>query len=244
MNLNNADFIDGLRQQDPLAAQHLNEYFVPSIWRFVYFRVDRDPHLAEDIVAEAVLALVNAAASETRIEHPIAWLRTVAQRRIQDHFRAAARVQHLIEEAEPSSDIDPGHDPASQHDQKLERQRVRDAMDRLPNNYRLALEWKYVEQLSVRVIAKRLDASEKSAESILFRARNALRKQLKQDESANPRQGSTAASRQTAPAETKPAKANAKLSKSPPEQTPPKQSNAANQNPPTISFAPKLAGEN
>ena len=38
---------------------------LPSIWRFVYFRVDRDSHLAEDIVGEVVLALVSAAAAQS-----------------------------------------------------------------------------------------------------------------------------------------------------------------------------------
>ena len=176
--MNNADFIDGLRKQDPAAATHLNECFVPSIWRFVYFRVDGNSHLAEDIVAETVLALVAAAAAGTDVEHPGAWLRTVAMRRIQDHFRAAARVQHLIEQVQQHAGPDDEQDPAVKHDQKLKRQTVREAMDALPESYRLALEWKYVEQLSVRMIADRLDASEKSVESILFRARRALRSQL------------------------------------------------------------------
>ncbi len=179
--MNTADFIDGLRKQDPAAAKHLNECFVPSIWRFVFFRVDRDSHLAEDIVAETVLALVTAAASQTAIENPAAWLRTVALRRIQDHFRAAARVQHLIEQVQRQIDPVDDQDPAAKHDEKLKRQSVREAMDELPDAYRMALEWKYVDHLSVKVIAQRLDATEKSAESILFRARRALRSQLQED---------------------------------------------------------------
>ena len=185
--MNSVDFIDGLRKQDPVAARHLNECYVPSIWRFVYFRVDGDSHLAEDIVGEAVLALVAAAAAEASIEHPGAWLRTVALRRIQDHFRAAARVQHLIEQAQQQADGSDDQDPAAQHDRKLKRQTVREAMDALPESYRLALEWKYVDRLSVRAIADRIDASEKSVESILFRARRALRDQL-QDEHSEPPQ--------------------------------------------------------
>ncbi|WP_442505326.1 RNA polymerase sigma factor [Novipirellula sp. SH528] len=178
MILDNAEFIDGLRRQDPVAARHLNECFVPSVWRFVYARVDHDTHLAEDIVAESVLALVTAAASGTAIDHPAAWMRTVAVRRIQDHFRAAARVQHLIEQAQQQTQVIDELDPAAKHDQKLKRQNVREAMDDLPETYRLALEWKYVDQVSVKVIAKRLNATEKSAESVLYRARQALRNQL------------------------------------------------------------------
>ncbi|WP_235908981.1 RNA polymerase sigma factor [Roseiconus nitratireducens] len=183
--MNNADFIDGLRNQDPAAAKHLNECFVPSVWRFVFFRVDRNAHLAEDIVAETVLQLISAAASEVAIENPGAWLRTVAARRVQDHYRAAARVQHLIEQAAQQAERTDDQDPARMHDTKLKRQCVREAMDGLPDTYRMALEWKYIEQLTVQVIAQRLDTSHKGAESILFRARNALRKRL-QSEAPSP----------------------------------------------------------
>ncbi len=99
--MNNAELIDGLRKRDPVSARHLNDCFVPSVWRFVFFRVNRDRHLTEDIVAETVLALMSAVNDETTIESPAAWMRTVALRRIQDHYRAAARVQHLIDRVQP-----------------------------------------------------------------------------------------------------------------------------------------------
>lgn len=177
--MNNAEFIDALRRQDPQAAKHLNECFVPSIWRFVYFRVNRDPHLAEDIVAETVLQLIASVAADTPIDHPAAWLRTVAQRRIQDHFRAAVRVKHLIDQAGRQLADDAEEDPAVKHDKKLKQQTVREAMEALPEAYRMALEWKYIDRLSVKVIAERMNASVKSAESVLFRARNALRNTLR-----------------------------------------------------------------
>lgn len=184
--MNSTEFIDGLRARDPVAAQHLHKFFVPSIWRFVFFRVDRDSHLTEDIVAESVLALVAAAGAETAIENPAAWLRTVALRRIQDHYRAAARVKHLIDQAQHQSQDNRKDDPAVMHDQELNRQRVRDAMEELPEHYRMALEWKYVDRVGVKEIAARLAATEKGAESILFRARRALRELLQCDRVESP----------------------------------------------------------
>jgi RNA polymerase sigma factor (sigma-70 family) len=55
------------------------------------------------------------------------------------------------------------------------RARVAAVMDALPDDQRLALEWKYVEGLSVRDIADRMGRSEKGAEATLYRARNAFR---------------------------------------------------------------------
>ncbi|WP_430453618.1 RNA polymerase sigma factor [Rhodopirellula europaea] len=184
--MNNAELIEGLRNREPSAAQYLNDCYVPSIWRFVYCRVDRDAHLAEDIVAEAVLALMSAAASDTEIENPGGWLRTVAHRRIQDHFRAAARVRHLMEDAQHQGELTDDNDPATQHDQKMQRESVREAIDTLPEHYRQTLEWKYVDQVSVKVIAERLDTTEKSVQGTLFRARQALRDQLKTEQIVTP----------------------------------------------------------
>ncbi|MEO9592372.1 RNA polymerase sigma factor [Rhodopirellula bahusiensis] len=180
--MNNAELIAGLRNREPSAAQYLNDCFVPSIWRFVFYRVDRNAHLAEDIVAEAVLALMSAAIAETEIENPGGWLRTVAHRRIQDHFRAAARVRHLMEDAQHQGEPTDDNDPATQHDQELRRESVREAIDTLPEHYRQTLEWKYVDQVSVKVIAERLGTTEKSVQGTLFRARQALRDQLKPEQ--------------------------------------------------------------
>jgi RNA polymerase sigma factor (sigma-70 family) len=49
------------------------------------------------------------------------------------------------------------------------------ALDRLPGRYGDALEWKYIDGLSVRQIAERLGLSAKAAESLLTRARAAFR---------------------------------------------------------------------
>jgi RNA polymerase sigma factor (sigma-70 family) len=66
----------------------------------VYAKVQSDRHLAEDIVGKAVLALIKAAADpEFEVQNLGGWLRTVASNKIADHFRAAARVQHLIDDA-------------------------------------------------------------------------------------------------------------------------------------------------
>lgn len=177
--LNESTLLAGLRTQDPAAVQDLSDQYLPSVWRFVYGKVNGDRHLAEDIVSEAVLALIKAAADpEVEIQNPGGWLRTVASNKVADHFRAAARVQHLIDDAKQNSDTFDDNDAGKQHEKQERRTEVRDVMDELSDQQRMALEWKYVEKLSVREIAERLDTSEKAAESILFRARKEFRHRM------------------------------------------------------------------
>jgi RNA polymerase sigma factor (sigma-70 family) len=191
--------------------QWLCDCYLPSLWRFVYTRVNGDRHLAEDITNETILAMLttiqlpaasamplNQSQSQSQAKNQwdaeilnlAGWLRTVAGRRITDHFRAAARVQHLLQQS-PNirSDTDVA-DPSKQHELKETRVEVRKAMDSMPDQFRLALEWKYLDKLSVREIAERWGMTEKAAESILFRARREFRERL-----AKPQEKSTEPSR-------------------------------------------------
>lgn len=176
--MNDSELVQGLREQDPAAVRHLVECHVPSVWRFVYVRVHGDWHLAEDIVGEAVLALIRAVGTEVEVENPMAWLRAVANNKLRDHFRAAARVQHHIDKIGRATESADHHDAFRQQELTERRGEVLKAMDELPDEHRLALEWKYVDKLSVREIAERLKTTEKAAESILFRARRVLRGRL------------------------------------------------------------------
>lgn len=168
----------------------MSERYLPSIWRFVYTRVDGDPHLAEDIVSETMLALIRAVTDEaTKIENPGGWLRSVANHKVQDHYRAVARVRHLIDEAKQNSDSNENQsaqdDPAKCQEQKEQRAKIRQIMDALSDQHRNILEWKYLDKLSVREIAERCKTTEKAVESILFRARRDFRERFQKTEFAD-----------------------------------------------------------
>ncbi len=159
--------------------RHLSDAFLPSVWRFVYVRVNGDQHLAEDIVSETVLALIRAVSDKkTEIRNPGAWLRSVASNKVTDHFRAAARVQHLIDEAKKTSPLAEDEDAVKKQELLERRAEVRDVLDELTEQQRLALEWKYVDKLSVREIAERMQTTEKAVESVLFRARRDFRERV------------------------------------------------------------------
>ena len=177
--MNDSALVDGLRRHDPAAVKHLTDCFLPSVWRFVYFRVNGDLHLAEDIVSESVLALIRAVSnSEQEIGNPVAWLRTVAAHKVADHFRAAARVQHLIDQAKQAAPANDEKDAAQEQELRERREEIRQVLDRMPEHSRLALEWKYIDKLSVKEIADRLDVTEKAAESVLFRGRREFRERM------------------------------------------------------------------
>ena len=113
---------------------------------------------------------------------------------------------------------------------------VRDAMDRLPENYRIALEWKYVDRLSVKVIAERLATTEKSVEAVLFRARNALRDGLSKEKIRPPGHDKKD---QHASASAKPIEKSQETNGGSNDSD-----DSSPENQPSIFFASRLAGEN
>jgi hypothetical protein len=109
---------------------------------------------------------------------PSAWMRSVAAHKIQDHFRAVARVQHLIDQAASGVMPNKNPQPAAEVEANEQRATVRKVMDGLSEPYRLVLEWKYIDHVSVQEIAGRMATTEKAVESILFRARREFRNAL------------------------------------------------------------------
>jgi len=59
------------------------------------------------------------------------------------------------------------------------RRAVGEAMAGIDDMHRIALEWKYIEGLTVREMAGRLGCTEKAVEAILYRARAAFKAQYK-----------------------------------------------------------------
>lgn len=178
-SLNDSALVDGLRRQDPAAVRYLSETCLPSVWRFAFVRVKGNRHLAEDIVSEAVLALLRTVQDpEAGIANPISWLRTVVANKVTDHFRAAARVRHLIQQVQQSAPPPPGDSVLEEQQREEEREEIRGIIETLPEQVRIALEWKYIDKVSVRDISERLGMTEKAVESILFRGRREFRERV------------------------------------------------------------------
>jgi RNA polymerase sigma-70 factor (ECF subfamily) len=112
------------------------------------------------------------------------WLCQICRREIADHVRSQRRRSDkvvLIEDsAEVRAALESIEAPASDDPLKscdgAELQRlVHAVLDRLPNRYGEALEWKYVEGRSVEEIGDRLGIGHTAAQSLLARARVAFR---------------------------------------------------------------------
>jgi RNA polymerase sigma-70 factor (ECF subfamily) len=89
-------------------------------------------------------------------------------------FDADERLRERVE----GEVADPRADPAAAPEVDERAQVLRALLDGLPGRYGEVLEWKYLDEMSVEQIAKRLRASFESTQSLLQRARVALRSAL------------------------------------------------------------------
>lgn len=138
--------------------------------------------VAEDLTAETFMAAV-AAVRQGRIQIPevtVAWLVGVARHKLADHWRRAAREQRGL--AAVAVLAEEAGDPWEEH---LDVQAAHAALARLPGPQRAALTLRYLDGLPVSEVAACLGRSVHATETLLVRARAALRRVYREEGSGD-----------------------------------------------------------
>ncbi len=156
----------------------------PRLFRFALMRLNQDADAAEDVVQVTLCKAVSGLKGFRGESALFTWLCTICRREIAAHLErrgSRAETVGLIEDSpEVRAALDslaaaPDQDPEHQLHAREMARLVQVALDALPGAYGDALEWKYVQGLSVKEIAARLHLGTKAAESLLTRARQAFR---------------------------------------------------------------------
>jgi len=175
-----------------MPSQNLNSFkavferHFDEVYGYVAYRVAPDLEEAKDLTQEVFLAALKAWGTYRGDASPLTWLRSIARRKIADHFMARAQ-QNSAKGAVSLTNVMNGHSDLDEGAAILSR-----AMRQLPLDRVELLEEKYLEGRSVRQIANQRGISEKAVESALSRAREALRDQFLRfqaiEETSNERQ--------------------------------------------------------
>jgi RNA polymerase sigma-70 factor (ECF subfamily) len=160
-----------------------NAYF-DRLYRFALIRLRNEPVAAEDIVQQTLCRAIEKLHYFRGEAALFTWLCQICRNAIADMFRSkeyqAGQPIPFEDSEEVRSALEalsalPLDDPQqSMQDEQL-RRFVHVILDHLPRRYADALEWKYIQGLSVKEIAERLHVGPKAAESVLTRARAAFR---------------------------------------------------------------------
>ena len=176
------ELLDRMQEGEESAFDVFAERYIAGLYRFALRRLAGDREVARDLVQSTVCKVIGNLDSY-RAEAPLfTWLCAVCRNEIAAHFRTLARRPREVGLEEKSAEVDAASvlsaPPAGAEERfgLLERrERVHLALDRVPPAYARAVEWRYIEDVPVTEIARRLGTSYKAAESLLSRARAAFR---------------------------------------------------------------------
>ncbi len=174
--MNDGELVRAVQEGDHASLAILYQRYVKGIWRYAHSHLSWDREATDDLVSETFLTAVrNIGTFDPRQGTFKGWLIGVARNKVREHLRRAHQIlageQRLADEATCADYCGPDENLIAAET----REAVIKTLDTLTAEERLALEWKYVESLSVREIAERFGRTEKAVEAILYRARAAFR---------------------------------------------------------------------
>ncbi len=163
-------------QSDPARFDALYERHFERVYAFVASRT-RDRATAEDVTSEVFhKALANLASYEWRGVPFAAWLLRIAANAIVDHAKRAAR-----EFPAPNDPLEPANDPDVQASEMRvieHRAKLFRLVGQLPPVQKQVVYERFVEQRTIKEIARRLGKTEGAVKQLQLRAVQNLRAQM------------------------------------------------------------------
>lgn len=170
---------------DEAALEALYARYAQALYAYIVHQLDGARADAEELWQDTWLAALEAL-SRWRGEGTLfTWLCGIARHKVLDHLRRKGRQAALVADAPPeglAELMDAAPLPEEWVAQRATRSALARAWGTLPCAYRSALLARYVEGCAVAQVAERLQRSYKATESLLSRAREALRRALAEAE--------------------------------------------------------------
>jgi RNA polymerase sigma-70 factor (ECF subfamily) len=168
---------------DQAAFERFFDATYPALYRFALPRLDFDRDAAADVAQATICKAIRKLHTFRGEAALLTWLNTFCRRELYAHttrHHTHVEIALLDDDPEVRAALESlRRSDADDLDAALDRTKiavlVQRVLDHLPRHYADALEWKYVDEVSVQEIAQRLGVGAKAAESLLTRARRAFR---------------------------------------------------------------------
>ena len=173
--------IERARGQDAEALAEIYRRYAPRVFGLCRYMLD-SRESAEDATSEVFLKLRRAIESYDGSIPFTRWMLRVAGNHCIDALRRQRRGRQVIVEDEDGVAVSeapsPELSPLSAVLRTEERAQVRDAVARLPENYRVPLVLRYYSELSYDEIAQQLELQRNYVAALIFRGKQELRRKL------------------------------------------------------------------
>lgn len=154
--------------RDEAAFRRWYDGALPRVYRYILARCGGDAALAEELTQQTFLEAIRHRTQFQGRSDVITWLCAIGRRKLVDHHRRRQREERRALRLQQLAADDSSGVPETAAE-------VRAILDTLAPDQRLALTYRYLDQLPVAEIARLLGRSESAAESLLSRARDAFR---------------------------------------------------------------------
>jgi len=160
--------------------------YFEKIYRYIFFRVNREKALAEDLTSEIML---KAYENYRNFDHekPFGvWIYRIAHNHLVDFYKKAKlELVPLDEEIANPSSNNMSEEQTIKIDKQMSLKKVEGMMDHLPGKQKDVLLLRYFEDMSFREIADSLDMNESNVRVTLHRAIQFLKERLQYYEQEN-----------------------------------------------------------
>ena len=180
---NDLELVRRMRDGDEAAFERFFDAAYPTLYRFALARLGGDRDAAGEVAQAAICRAIGKLHTYRGEAALLTWLCTFCRHELYAfgrRDRGRMPVDLLEDDPEVRAALESLQalvtgDPAASIDRSRLSTIVQRVLDHLPAHYAEALEWKYIEEMSVQEIAVRLGLGVKAAESLLTRARQAFR---------------------------------------------------------------------
>jgi RNA polymerase sigma-70 factor (ECF subfamily) len=149
--------------------------YIGKIYRFIFLKVSSQ-EIAQDLSSETFVRGWDKFKNE-KIDNPQAFLYRIARNLVIDHYRDKGRTQIVSVENLPI--IDPKINLEGEAAINSEIAQIKIKLADLKDDYQNVIIWHYLDDLSIKEVAKLLDRSEDATRVLLHRALESLKENVK-----------------------------------------------------------------
>jgi RNA polymerase sigma-70 factor (ECF subfamily) len=168
--------VTAVLKKDRKASAEFVARFADGIYSYIRSRLAPRYEHVEDLVQETFLAAWENLSRYESSGSLYSWLLGIARHKVEDYYRARLRAPDPVEDEDEDGPVLAS--PSKVHElmeQKQLRIRTQRVLASLPEQYRLALMWRYWDEASAREMATKTGKTEKAIERLLARARAEFR---------------------------------------------------------------------
>jgi RNA polymerase sigma factor (sigma-70 family) len=175
MDLTEREF-SALRRGDPEAFETMYRRYEKIVYNYLLLKTRGDAVAAGDVFSETFVSAHASVGALKTAAHIQGWLLRIASRRLADYLRRL--YQEKKKRSRLNDGLSRGGDALDDYLRREKKLTIELALDRIKPEYAAVLKMKYCEEVSQADIAGRLGVKVSTVEGMLYRAREALKKEL------------------------------------------------------------------